>query len=240
MKDINTALAAAFVAAGGGRVAADAPFMNYDPDTGRVSLYAQSEFLEANTSRIWVNGLLSSYFDNFQLARFYSENSPDYKDVNYIIDDLHGLNVYTYGGKTWYKNQQETQALFRMADVSKLVFQSNLLPIRPELATAPNMSSSVFAAGSAGNAIPSSNIITDFVPADATDPNLHRSQLVYIPSGQYRLTDLTQLASGINSIDIRISWLNKQGTSFKFYLVPLQNSTIKILFTKKKAYHSKS
>jgi hypothetical protein len=189
-----------------------------------------------------MNSTLYYFFDNFPLALFNGENLPDRADVQLVVRDLHGSNSAPLDSTIpvgFYKMTAETQALFRWQDLATIFITSNTIPVRSEYVSGQNVSNtSVFNQGASGAGNPTQNIITDFIPVDA-DTNLIRSDLIYIPTGEYRLTDMLDSTNGVNQLDLQLWWTDYQNTQHEILLVPQQSATVKLCFIKKSTYRPK-
>ena len=239
---INQALSTAYTNVLG---AGTAPYLQFNPNNGYVSLFAGSDFEGAvvgNANQIWFNAALYYYFDNVPCAQFQGEGRPDFKDVQLPVFDIQGSNTHTADPSIpvgLWKMLFETQALYRWQDLSTIQFQSNLIPVRQEYTTGVNKSMTTYNAGDAGTGAPSVPILTDFIPID-TDTNLIREDLTYYPTGEYRLTDLLDSSNGLANLDLQIYWTDKQNRVYQYLIPPQQATTLKLLFIKKDSYLHKS
>jgi hypothetical protein len=208
---------------------------------GIISLYADANYLKSTgTISIFMNTTLYYVFDNVPLALFNGENLPTKLDVQLPIVDLHGSNTQSLDPTVptgFYKMTFETQALFRWQDLASIFFTSNTLPVRSEYTTGQNLSQT-FNAGSSGTGNPTKQIITDFIPID-NDTNLIRSDLIYVPSGEYRLSDMLDSGNAINQLDVQMWWNDYLNVAREILLVPQQAATIKLCFIKKSTYRTK-
>ena len=239
---INKALATAYTNVSG---SGTAPYLQFNPNNGYVSLFAGSDFVGdvvGNSNQIWFNAALYYYFDNVPCAQFQGEGRPDFMDVQLPVFDIQGSNSAPLDPSIpvgLYKMLFETQALYRWQDLATIQFQSNLIPVRQEYTTGINKSMTTYAAGDAGTGAPSVPILTDFIPID-TDTNLIREDLTYYPTGEYRLTDLLDSSNGLNNIDLQIYWTDKQNRVYQYLIPPQQATTLKLIFIKKDSYLHKS
>jgi hypothetical protein len=219
-----------------------APYFLFNPTTGICSFYVDASYLETAVLpvKFFMNFSLYSYFDNF-INLFDGQNLPNHKDVQLVVRNLYGSNSAPLDPSIpagQFKMSQETQALFRWQDLATLQFQSNLIPVRHEYVTGVNNSMQVYNQGNAGTGQPTTSLLTDFCPID-TDTNLIRSNLIYNPTGEYRLAEMLDSPNGLSNLDLTINWTDKQNRVYIYLIPPQQSVTVKLLFILKSTYRAK-
>lgn len=230
---INTALAAAYGAIPGAPIGSNPPYMIYDILAERYYIVADQFYLQglATPITIWMNSNLYYYFDNFSMAQFFGENGPaPYKDIQIPVIDYNGSNPGPIANT--YKIMQETSALYRLFDLETIQFVSYTIPVRYEYTSGTNNTDQIFNAGSTGSGPPVVQLITDFIPT-FTNANQSRDQLVYVPFGEYRLSDLLSQSSGIQKLDLQVFWTDRQNRQYPWLIPPKTAISVKIMFQKK-------
>lgn len=242
---INTAYASAFTALGlltTLPVGAVAPYMVYDTTNNLISMYAQISYYDRTLTtpiKIWMNDYLYFFFDNFRTL-FNGVNNADFRDFQILVYNIgNGQNTQTLNPSIptgYYKMTQEYQALFHWWDPLRISFKSNIMGLRSEYTSIQNtVSNEISVAGGSGSGIPSITQLTDFIPAfDSGNASGWRSNLVYLPTSQYRLLDL--IGVGSRNIDLNVVWFDKQNIEHQFYLAPNRTATVKMLFVKKSLF----
>jgi hypothetical protein len=164
------------------------------------------------------NNLINIYFNNSMQNLFL---------FNAIFDSLtntNGLNYLLFNtGNTII---QETSTIGNLSPIMSIVFTSNQLPIIQNISGNPN----IYVNGQIPNQNSSNvgyNIITDLV----SNSFQYLSNIVYVPSGQYRYISLNP-NSKIQNIDFSVYFLNKQGDLIQIYLNTGCSCSVKFLFEK--------
>lgn len=217
---INTALNAAFVAAGspGGGAA---PYYIYDSKSQLFSLIVTSAFLGAS-AKIYMNGALQTYFISFP---FTTQNDPN-KGPNLFFHDLSNL---PYGQSSPYMFTEEFVSVNMWLDARRILVTTNSIPISTE--SAPNATPLTFNPAGLDTALP---IISDYILSFNNVADIS-SLITYIPSAQYRLADL--LSSGqLNRINLHFYWVSETGIQQPLLISPGTSITVKIGFFKKELY----
>ena len=216
------------------------PYMLWDPQAHIYSFYTSPTYLDTALPRaeIWINTALWLFFENFRVD-FIPGQSP--LDFRIYIQDLFGSNSAplnpTIPANTYKISQEYANPGAVQKAVARITFVSNTLGVRNELTTAPNNTATSLINTTQNSGIPSSPIFTDFVPTtNASDPAGYRQFLVYLPVGQYRLTDI--LTNRSDSIDMTVQYFDTNGNSYPFILLPGQGATFKLLFVKRTLYRN--
>lgn len=217
---INTALAAAFVAAGspGGGAA---PFYIYTPATQLFSLIVTSAFLGSG-AKIYMNAALELYFTSFV---FTTQNNTDTGPFLYF----HDLSVLPFGGSSPYQFSEEYVSVDLWLFARHVFLTTTSIPISTEFSPANTPAS--FNTNGLNNALP---IISDYVLAFNNLADIS-SLVTYVPTAQYRIADLLS-NNQINRIQLQFYWLSAAGMQYPIYISPGSSISIKIGFFKKDLY----
>ena len=93
--------------------------------------------------------------------------------------------------------------------VASIVFTSNTLPIVPSQTSPAKLYNSSSNGLSSSGVANITNIISDFeIPISAS--NQYRSEITYVPQGEYRLIDMYS-NQDIFKLDLNVYWKNKLG-----------------------------
>lgn len=115
--------------------------------------------------------------------------------------------------------------------VKSIVFTTALLPILPEMVSAPQSIGSTTSFSNNGNNADVQNILTDFevelVSGEETRPVVY-----YVPTAEYRMVDL-QSNQPLNAIQLSVNWRNKFGQLVPLNLGTDGNAQIKIMFRRR-------
>lgn len=153
------------------------------------------------------------------------------KNVRLVTASLGGSNVVnyppvnpTYVGLQVY---QEFSTVALWTPITSIVFTSNTLPVVTTQLSAPLIffDGSTFVGGGNSNV---AQVITDFVADEAK----YKPQLVYEPSAQYRLVNLTGNRP-LYTFDLNVFYKNRVGELIPFRLSSGSSATIKILFSRR-------
>ena len=232
---VNDALKIAYNGLGG---VGFSPIYIFNPLTGLIDLYVDSDFIEdtVNKFEIYFNPVLYLYLTNFQYD-FYPEFNLLHRfklnitNENTILLPPNGsrvgypLAIQNYSG-TLYKISQFAPGTSSWSSVRGIVLQSTLIPARKE--SVP-LNTDVSNNLNSNSILP---IISDFlVPVEqlVTD---NRCVLEYLPTAEYRRLDLLS-ATALKNIDFKIYWSDFLGKLYPVELFPNTGMSIKILFEKK-------
>jgi len=229
------------IAVGGVLPSAYAPIMTYDTTNFIAVINADTAGYSStapNQIGIFFNNPMGTLFASFPF--YYQKATP--------LNITNGLNLQiqtdTFGGSnilpTTYPTTptgfpfdaiqvfQETSSVALWTPVLSIVFCSNTLPIVPNQISAPLIFVNGTKYQNGGNNSDVAQIITDFV----SDTGIYKPNIVYTPSAQYRLIELTGNRP-IYTLDISVFWKDRFGQLNPFQLASGCSSTIKFLFTKK-------
>ena len=176
-----------------------------EPKTGIMSLYCQNSYKDP-LIKVYFNWVLNTQtiFQSFQ------ESQDKYR---IIIKDLIN-NQTTYGGGGVIMSQQYTTTSL-ISDLDKLVFETNSIPVNPELL------------GTSTNE--TRQVITDF---DCAGFSRDRTDIQYFPLGPVRYHQLNS-SYPLHRIDLVVQWEDTSGRLFPIYLEYNNQMTIKIHFRQK-------
>lgn len=227
--------------AGGTLPSIYAPIMTYDTTNFIAVINADDAGYSStapNQISIFFNNPMATLFASFPF--YYQKATP--------VNISNGCNLLiqtdTFGGSnilpTTYPTTptgfpfnaiqvfQETSSVALWTPVLSVVFCSNTLPIVPNQISAPLVFIDGVKYQNGGNNSDVAQIITDFV----SDTGIYKPNIVYTPSAQYRLIELTGNRP-IYTLDISVFWKDRFGQLNAFQLGSGCSSTIKFLFTKK-------
>lgn len=233
------------------------PYFFLDHTTNLVNLVVPQCFIKVVAPltiqpTIFFNTASQNFLDAFN-SGYSRYDSPQGNDIYLILVPLdYPENYYYPNGVTvpsptspstglptappYYKFIQQYSVLEYWVSARKLVMTTTSIPIRNEYSpTINNQENGTNNSNSNGlaNSIP---LLTDFVLQIDNSAGSSRSIAYYIPSAQYRLTDLLS-DNPLQAIDIRISWVDKNGNLYPLQLSVLQQASLKILFTRKSLYN---
>ena len=198
----------------------EAPFITFNSATELMTIWTEELYEEAtNTIAIMFNYDLFAVIPSFQVDRL--NIPPPSTGVSFDIkfQRLKVKNNYNnktiYNGKAYYTFQQEYTTLALLNDFVSITFESDSIPIEPELLPAQT------------NVV--RRIITDFEPIDGV--NDHQS-FQYFSRGSLRYYDLKS-SYPMHKIDIRVFWTDRRGEQFPIYINRDEVLTLKLLFRRK-------
>jgi hypothetical protein len=125
---------------------------------------------------------------------------------------------------------QEYSSVALWTPVLSVVFCSNTLPIVPNQVSAPLLFIDGQKYQNGGNNSDVAQVISDFV----SDSGIYKPNIVYSPSAQYRLIELTGNRP-IYTLDVSVYWKDRFGALNPFRIGSGCSATLKFLFTKKGA-----
>jgi len=217
-----------------------APVFAYDGSSAIFRIMFEESFLTTNATPIYfyMNAPMFNLYGSLNaLALGYSVGGRNYR---IIVENYAGFNSYSYldviTGVTYNVIEviQEWSTTSAWSPVSGIVFTSCTLPIAPNLLSAPTVFLNGNVLGSYGNNSNYQLVVTDFV----SDNGFYKPEIVYNPTAQYRLIELTG-NQPLNNLDISIFWKNNFGELIPFQLTSGGVVTMKILFTKKDSINNK-
>lgn len=220
---VNTALALANAFA---VTLATPPHYVYDSNTELISLIVPAAW-KATGAVLTVNRYLKNYLASF--SYFFNADSGL---LGYVYDTILSPVVLNVGGFFTYVEEYVSIALW--LDIRKIIIQTTSIPIMPESVPNQNTTSTLQQPGYSG-VNSHQTIITDFALSFDLF-NQISSVLVYNPSTQYRLVDMTG-NTPLNKIDLQFFYVDKFGFKFPIYINPTQQASVKIAFLKKTLYN---
>lgn len=218
-------------------------------------------FATKPTCRMFFNSNMFGLYSNFDSFYYNTLTVPGFLTtvpggyvneilfVNKFYQNIVDYRLPPYGGvpplgfvpvaqqKVYYQNTQDYKSCDTLwSPVASIVFMTSLLPIRTENTGQPV----VFGDGNLGDSTATSRsafepIITD-ISLD-TEPNgasSWRQALIYNPTAEYRMSDLSPSRQEIRSFDIQVYWKNRLDNKiYPVYMYNLSSVSIKVLFRKK-------
>lgn len=191
----------------------EAPYTIYNRDTKTIDIIVQKSYVADNIT-LWYNYPLYSFFESYDCV-FANNFSNQIKAVNIFIKDLKN-NSYDL---THYIMPQEFSTLFAWVRYNKIVFTSNLIPVRTEGIASRN---------GTGN-VTNFNILTDFELDRDLNP---RSVLQYNNNTEFRYTNLVSNGA-LRNIDFNIYLQDDKNDIKPLQIAPTKSYSIKLLFRKK-------
>lgn len=242
---LNNAIAAAWADLSS-RVAvppgSKAPYAIFSTQTQQISFYFDANWLEgvpaANRLFLYV-GRNVYYCLNNVLARInQTPLSPAAGFFALLPQDIYGSNsapldpAVPPGEYRLTQEYADPQALSRGWGVRTVSFISYLMGTRAELTTLQNEGPNLISQGGAGSGIPQTGVVTDFNVQGLAGAAGYRTDLVYLPTAEYRLTDLTNSVP-LMAVDIQVTYQDQQGRSYPYLIQRGAASTIKMAFISK-------
>lgn len=189
------------------------------------------DFNLANPIKIYMNTPMYDLFSSFS-STYLGTDAPNGK--NFLINCYNnGFNTWkvSSSGITYVQVQQEYSTAPLWNPVKSIVFSTSLMPIIPELDSAPAIYNGGSGFTSSGNNSNITNILTDLeVPLTLgyeTKPTIN-----YAPQSEYRFTDLFG-TNPVSSINITVYWKDKFAVLHPFQLASGGTANVKILFRSK-------
>jgi hypothetical protein len=180
--------------------------------------------------RVYMNTALQNLFDeSFQKIFLGYNGGIDFEILIKNNENNSSTNANLPSGhQNVYLMVQEFPTLQNFNSLQSILFKTTLISVRNEIR--PNIVNNQ--AGNTQNITNQSPIITDF------ELNLiqgfdFRSSIHYLPTAEYRITDLTS-NSPISQINMDIYWTDNYGNEYQLMIPAHSVVTIKILFRKKK------
>jgi hypothetical protein len=224
---INVALTSSWAASA--KTAGNEPFIQYDPDDEKFSIYYPIEAIVVDDlDAIVFSGAL------FRQLQFFKAFYNNTRDTYTVAAEAYsaGLNYYANpdpaGALTnYYYIKQERSALYLLNQIQNIAFVSNKIPVTKEYV--PNFTSGK------ENILSSRSILCDFIPNLGGGRDL--SEYQYYPQGPLRLINL-ESDSPISSIDVQLFFVTKDGQYYPLYLEPGESVSIKFAFMKKSLFNN--
>ena len=214
------------------------PVVSYNMVTKLFSVYVQDGYLSDAVipMNVCMNYDLFCLFTSFE-ARFKGYNvAPLFDDYTLTFTSLNSnllpavrttypLIVNSMGG-TVLETIQEFPSNSEWSPVSNISLQSYKIPIENESVPVSSKSQQNFEVSS--STLP---IFTDFV-VDSTDVEFSRSQIIYLPTAEYRMVSLKG-DTPFNQMDVIFYWADRKNNIYPLLLDPGYSCSIKIMFRKK-------
>lgn len=196
------------------------PFFEFDVETSLLKLYFP---LASHTAgeKLGINNQLRTLLDTFPMSKI---NGTWYIDTIYTL-----TNKVTLGVVDFLVINQESTTIPLLNPIQNITFLTSLIPISNSLSQPPVIK------GQNSNDYVNSNItpiLTDFV-VDVSNASTYKTSVVYNPTAEYRLLDLTRCGTPLISIDIRAVWKDKYGNFHRIFLDSGCSANIKLMFRKK-------
>jgi hypothetical protein len=213
------------------------PFIEFSPETFQfIFNIPANEFFTAPSLELYFNIRLFNLFSGIPSIFVGYDGDLNYK-INVAGSSQNTRQILGIDGVTkisFIQVYSEVSSIDAWNPINSIVFTSNTLPI------VPSQTSPAKLFNSASNGLTSSgtanitNIITDFeIPVSAA--NQYRSEISYVPQGEYRLIDMYS-NQDIFKIDLNCYWKNKFGDLIPLLLEPGCSASVKILFRSKHFY----
>jgi hypothetical protein len=198
--------------------------------------------------KVWFNAPLFNYFSSFQaekepfrLSNATSSNGKHFRFQwwNFYNSTEQTANTFippdflnrAPSAEKYIAINQSYSTVPLMNPVKSIVFTTSLLPILPEIVSAPQTIGGTTNFQNDGNNANVQNVLTDFevelVSGEETRPTVY-----YVPSAEYRMVDL-QSNQPLTSIQLRVNWRNKFGALIPLLLGTDGNAQMKILFRRR-------
>jgi hypothetical protein len=230
--DLNTQV----VAAGLVLPTTNAPVMTFDTNNQVAIINCDVlgyNYTSSNYIQIFMNPALYQLFSSFPFTiNGLGSSVTNNENVLIQTNTFGGANVIPFPpiNPTYDAIQviQEYSTIALWSPITSVVFCSNTLPIVPTNISAPSVYYNGLSINNNGNNSNVSQIITDFV----SDTGFYKPNIVYNPSAQYRLVDMTGNRP-VSNLDISVYWKDRIGTLQPFLIGTGTTATLKILFTRK-------
>jgi hypothetical protein len=246
---VNVAIAAAYAAfraanpAAPQAVANQAPFLIYDAPTQLFSWVWHNSWATAppatfpypaGTAKVFLNYTLLSVFDGFRILLVGGRTDvPINNDqADYVFEEL-GDNGFV--GVPALANTSVTQQSFvcvdLLATIRRVVVTTSSLPIVSEAVPGSSPIAGLISGANVASTLP---ILTDFVPQIDLSNDV-RSIVYYVPTAQYRLTNLISDLP-LYRVQLSFWWQATDGTLSPIVLSRNQQASAKLAFFKKSLY----
>ena len=189
-------------------------YMDYEANTQLFPLYVQTSYLNTNIKLIF-DANLYTLFSSFQSYDQPSLISLGNDEFVILLKD-NGNNSTTVGGYN-FKIQQQFSTIALMSVLRNIVFESNSIPIVPELLGQ------------------SSKNVTRLVITDFLTPRQgisDRSSIQYYVQGPRRWIPLSS-SQELRKMDIKISWEDQDGNLYPIVSDFRNPMSVKLVFRKK-------
>jgi hypothetical protein len=237
-----------------------APFFKYDRSTKLFSIYCDTFGFGGIARRsagqdpsedfhIYFNsnlyGLFSFFPHNYLGGDLAARNIPAENEWAYeiLVRDEFGSNIYrptdpavtaiTNTPSYWVVNQESISTSTLWSPIGSIVFVSSLIPVLNEQTGEPIKFGEGNVISSTGSQSAFQPIITDItIPVD--NAYSYSQFTLYVPTAEYRLSNLSNSPQEIRNIDVQVYWKNRlDGNLVPIELFNLSNISIKMLFRRK-------
>jgi len=229
-----------------------APYMVYNPESNLFSIYynqygfggadstsfnlvnEKEQFTPYMNSNMWgLFGSFSALYNGGDLAATNTVGQNNWSIKLNVQNNL-GTNTYANGGINYFEMKQDFPTTGTLwSPVASIVFVSNLIPVLNEGTAQPVR----FGEGNVLTPTSSTSafqpIITDIsLPMDRA--NDYNNFVAYVPTAEYRLSNLSNSPQEVRQIDIQIYWKHRlTGELFPLKLFNLSSVSVKILFRRR-------
>jgi hypothetical protein len=217
---VNEALARASTRAG----FPDPPFFKYDTDTATFSLYTPTQFLPASATQAFLYADIQAHYLYSGFPGFAS-TTPN-KEFRYWIKQEPGESIIQVDGADYVVREQIPGSLCNWNPCKSFVFTTQSIPAVQEATN--NFGTSTRNQGQN----PTQQIITDLIPTVIRGDELRSGQLIYVPSGEYRMISLTS-SGDLKKIDWSLWWSDIYGNLHNHILLHNGYVSVKFLFRRK-------
>ena len=233
---------------GGATFTTKAPFIKYDPDSEKFSIYY-------DTNGNWVDGATPSGTNYEQFTLYFNQNleglfggafpNNDVGDTatgqpfELLVRNNLGTNFYTppagsgATGTYWVITQEYPSTSNLWSPIDAIVFSSALMPVIPEAVGDPIFLGDSNNSGQLSNASNFQPIITD-IALDLINASDYRQFISYLPTAEYRMSAMTTSKTSLNNIDISVFWRCRLDNQlYPLTLYNLSSVSLKMLFRKR-------
>jgi hypothetical protein len=227
------------------------PFLQFDPDTGRIIASADATLCSDLVGTpsvpnpkvtIWFNSRLYELLSSLPAYDAGPVGSKNYRIQfinNYNTNVSNNVDYTTgLGASVNYNVVQAFQEVSTVAmwnPIASIVFSSSMLPVLSTNISPPkvfNDPSNTLA--STGNNCGIFSILTDFEVA-YSNTNQYRPTIDFTPGAEYRLLDMNSITN-LNKVDISLFWKTHYGEYIPFKLQPGCAAHIKLMFRHRTFY----
>jgi hypothetical protein len=248
---LNKALTACFnglnsavIGAGGTLPTVHAPFLEWNPETGRAILNAsQKGFNKANPDKI-------EFYMNTPMYNLFTSYSAFFQGWDVVNGKNFLIDIFVYGGglnrlivADWgltptdnialQMYQEYASLLVNGGCVKSIVFLSGTIPVNQSLQSTPQIFNNYGVTNTTGYNAKIEPVLTDFQIQDLTTGYEYKPTIRYTPSAEYRFFDLFG-NQALTNLDISVYFRDRLGFLRPIVLTSNSVCNIKILFRHKK------
>ena len=210
------------------------PFIEFSPDTFHfIFNVPANQFVTAPSLELYFNTRLFNLFSGLPFIFTGYEGELNYRlNVGSSQNTRQILAADGITKITFIQVFSEVCSIDAWNPVASIVFTSNTLPIIPSQTSPAKLYNSSSNGLSSSGVANITSILSDFeIPISST--NQYRSEISYIPQGEYRLIDMYS-NQDIFKIDLNVYWKDKLGNLIPLLLEPGCSASVKILFRSKR------